>query len=66
MEKRKVRFIGASDGQVNYRGWDDPREHLTEGSVYELDREVVWDDYTDYYLVGFIGYRFNSVCFEEV
>jgi len=63
----KVRYIGASDGQVNYGGGsDDPRGLLKEGKIYTLQRKEAHSWHTKYYLKEFPGKKFNSVCFEEV
>jgi len=62
---RKLRYIGASDEQVNYRGNDDPRGVLNIGSLYEVLREDIGDFHTDIYLTVFPKLRFNSVCFES-
>ena len=65
MKPNKVKYIGCTDEQVNYRGHNDPRGVLQEGKTYEVARwnEFAW--HTDVLLVDVIG-RFNSVCFEEV
>jgi len=62
---RRLRYIGASDEQVDYRGNDDPRKVLTIGNIYTLLREDVGDFHTDIYLTAFPKLRFNSVCFES-
>jgi hypothetical protein len=62
---RRLRYIGATDAQVNWGGNADPRGLLTEGEVYDLDRQSVHSWHTKVWLVGIDG-GFNSVCFEEV
>lgn len=61
----QVRYIGASDTQVNWGSNDDPRGVLVEGEVYEVAAREVHTWHTKLSLVGVKG-RFNSVCFEEV
>jgi hypothetical protein len=61
----QVRFIGASDDQVKYRGNDDPRTVLKVGDIYTIHHTSVGDWHTDVYLVGFPGKRFNSVHFKD-
>jgi len=60
----KVKYIGCTDGQVNWGGNDDPRGLLVEGQVYELERKEVHTWHTKYYLKEFPGKKFNSVSFE--
>ena len=62
----KVRYIGASEAQVNYGSNDDPRGLLKEGKIYTLQRKEVHSYHTKYYLKEFPGKKFNSICFEEV
>ena len=61
----KVKYIGASDAQVQWGGCDDPRDVLVEGELYEVDEEEVHTQHTKLSLVGIKG-RFNSVCFERL
>lgn len=60
-----VRFTECSDSQVNFAGKDDSREHLVLNEVYELHRKEVHSWHTLYFLKGFPGLSFNSVCFRE-
>ncbi len=62
----RVRYIGASDAHVIYRGHDDPRERLIVGAVYVVRHREVFDWHTQIELVGHEGWRFNSVSFERV
>lgn len=61
----KVKYIGASDAQVQWGNCDDPRDVLIEGAVYEVEKEDVHTWHTKLHLVGIEG-RFNSVCFEKL
>ena len=61
----KVKYIGASDAQVQWGNCDDPRDVLIEGKVYEVEKEEVHTQHTKLHLVGING-RFNSVCFERL
>jgi hypothetical protein len=47
-------------------GGSDPRDHLEIGYIYEVGKKEVHSWHTLYYLVGFLPYAFNSVCFEEM
>lgn len=60
----KVKYIGASDVQVQWGNCDDPRDVLIKGEVYEVEKEEVHTWHTKLYLAGIEG-RFNSVCFER-
>ena len=60
-----VRYVGASDAQVNWGGCDDPREILVEGDLFLLEDVEVHSWHTKVKLKGIEG-RFNSVCFEHV
>ena len=60
----KVKYIGATDGQVQWGSNDDPRGLLTEGEWYEVEDREVHSWHTQITLVGVKG-RFNSVCFED-
>lgn len=60
-----IRYVGASDAQVNWGGCDDPRPLMKEGDefiVYDVERHS-W--HTKVRLKGVEG-QFNSVCFEYV
>ena len=61
----KVKYIGASDAQVQWGNCDDPRNVLIEGEVYEVEKEEAHTWHTKLSLIG-IGGRFNSVCFERL
>lgn len=61
----KVKYIGASDPQVNWGDCDDPRNVLIEGEVYEVKEEDVHTWHTKFSLVGIDG-KFNSVCFDRL
>ena len=61
----KVKYIGASDAQVNWGNCDDPRNVLIEGEVYEVEEEDVRTWHTKLSLVGVDG-KFNSVCFDRL
>jgi len=62
----KVKYIGASDAQVNYGSNDDPRGLLKEGKIYTIQRKEVHSYHTKYILKEFPDKKFNSVSFEEV
>jgi len=61
----KVKFIDASDAQVNWGSNDDPRKMLDKNKVYIVEdiEEHAW--HTKIYLEGVKG-KFNPVSFEEV
>lgn len=61
----KVKYIGASDAQVNWGHCDDPRNVLIEGEMYEVEAEDVHTWHTKLSLVGLDG-KFNSVCFDRL
>ena len=58
----QVRFIGASDLQVQWGKNDDPRPILDRNRVYTVDQVEVHSSYTRISLVGFRA-KFNSVSF---
>lgn len=60
-----VRFVGASDTQVNWGGCDDPRPLMEEGDEFILEDVEVHSWHTKVRLKGVEG-SFNSVCFEYV
>jgi hypothetical protein len=60
----KVRYLGATQAQVDYCG-DDPRPVLTVGAVYDVRDEQVGPWNSIYGLHGIDGW-FNTVAFEEV
>lgn len=62
----KVKYIGASDDQVNWGGGDDPRGVLVEGETYEVVSKDVHSWHTKLSLKGFEEKKFNSVCFKKV
>ena len=62
----KVKYTGCTDLQVSYAGNSDPRNHLIEGEVYEIDHTDVSSWSTEVYLIGYENMCFNSVCFEDV
>lgn len=58
----KVKFIGATDSQVNFGNGEDPRKFLEIGETYECHEKEVHSWHTLFYIDG---RAFNSVCFEE-
>lgn len=62
----KVKFVECSDEQASFCGGEDPREHLKINEIYELENVEVHSWHTRYFIKGFDGMWFNSVCFEEV
>lgn len=63
---KRLRYIGADDGQVRWGNNADPRSILHEGCIYEVEKEEVHSWHTKTFLKDFSGLGFNSVCFEEV
>jgi hypothetical protein len=61
-----VVFTGASDKQVQFSGGSDPRKYLIVGQKYTVDKMDIHSWHTRYYLAGFNGIWFSSVCFREV
>jgi hypothetical protein len=61
-----VKFIGASDAQVNWGGGDDPRKYLSVGAQYVVKERDVHRMHTRIYLEDFPNKWFNSVCFADV
>ena len=62
---KKVKYIGASQEQINWGSNDDPRHLLNIGSVYEVaDIEV--HSYQIKIKLKDYDLWFNSVCFEGV
>lgn len=61
--RRLVRYIGATDAQVNWGNCDDPRERLIEGGVYQVEKTEEHRWHTKVKLVGVEGW-FNYVSFE--
>ena len=59
----RVRYLGASQDQINYGGGADSRIHLVVGEVYAVEHIVEREWHTHYYING---KPYNSVCFEEV
>lgn len=61
-----VRFVEATDAQVNWGSNDDPREHLLTTTAYTVVDVEVHSFHTKIVLEGFEDLRFNSVHFELV
>jgi hypothetical protein len=59
----KVKYIGASDAQVNFGSNDDPRGLLEEGKIYTLKGKEIHSWHTKYSLEEFPHKKFNSVSF---
>lgn len=59
-----LKYIGASDVQVNWGNCQDQRDVLKKGEIYEVENEEVHSYHTKVHLRGFPGRGFNSVCFE--
>jgi len=67
MEKGNIiKFRGATDGQIEYGGGDDPRGCLEVGREYEIIKTYNYDWYTLITIKGFPDFKFNSVCFTSV
>jgi len=62
----KIKYIGASQAQVEFGGHDDPRELLKENEIYTVSDVEVHSWHTNIILDEFPDKQFNSVCFEEV
>ena len=62
----KVKYIGASELQAKVGRCNDPRKILKVGDTYEVIENDIHSWHTEYTLKGYDGYRFNSVCFEEI
>ena len=60
----KVQFVGADDYQVRWGSNDDPRDVLTVGEMYDVEKADVHSWHTKLHLVGFDGI-FNSASFEK-
>jgi len=60
-----VRYIGATQDQIDFGGWDDPREVLEINKIYEAYNCVVGPLKSYFELVGIHG-RFNTVHFEPL
>ena len=61
----KVKYIGASNDQVNFGGNDDPRGILLLNTVYEVAEFDVHSYYTKIKLVNTSGW-FNDVSFQYI
>lgn len=61
---QQVRYLGASNEQVNWGGNDDPRECLTRGDTYTVKRTEVHSWHTKIELEGWPGQMFNGASFE--
>jgi hypothetical protein len=59
----RVKFVECSDAQANWGGYDDPRESLEVGEVYEVE-EVEQHSWSTLYRIK--GKEFNSVCFTVI
>lgn len=60
-----VKYIGASQEQVGYGGWDDPRKCLTENVTYTIKSVDVFSWKTRIQLEEVPEMYFNSVHFEQ-
>lgn len=60
-----VRYIGASDAQVNWGGNDDPRKQLLLNSLYEVEEIDVRSSHTKIKLKDVKGW-FNDVSFRYI
>lgn len=59
----KVRFRGATDGQVKWGGGNDPRIYLKQDKIYEIEVVSPSDWHTSLLLKGFPDLWFNDVSF---
>lgn len=60
-----VRFVKASDIQVNWGSNDDPRLVLNTNDIYEIENVEEHSWHTKIYLKGIKG-KFNIVSFQKV
>lgn len=60
-----VRFVKASDAQVNWGSNDDPRLILNTTDIYQIEYVEEHSWHTKIYLKGIKG-KFNNVSFEKV
>lgn len=60
----RVIFTGATDEQIRWGSNDDPRDILSVGVSYEVERQEVHSWHTKIKLKGIDGW-FNSVCFKS-
>jgi hypothetical protein len=58
----KVKFISATEDQIRWRSFNDPRKVLVKDKIYEIESVEVHHWYTKIKLVNVEGY-FNSVHF---
>ena len=56
----KVKFVSATDDQVNWGSNDDPRLVLDTNTIYEIENIKVHSWHTKVYLKGIKG-KFNAV-----
>jgi len=61
----KVKFISATDDQINWGSNDDPRLVLDTNIIYEIENIKVHSWHTKVYLKGIKG-KFNSVHFKVI
>lgn len=63
---RRVRFLGATEAQVNWGGNDDPNKVLKKDSTYLVTDVEVHSWHTKLRLYQFDDMQFNSASFEVV
>jgi len=62
----KVKYIGnVCEESINWCDYDDPRDILNEGCIYEIERKEIHTWHTNIFLKNIDG-CFNSVWFEEI
>jgi len=66
LKPTKVRYVGATDAQVQWGSCDDPRPLLTPGQEYKVFKTEVHSWHTKIILTDFLHRKFNSVHFEDV
>lgn len=64
--QRYVRYVGATQDQVNWGSNDDPRPLLTIGETYAIEKISVHSWHTKISLQGFPGLLFNDASFEYI
>ena len=63
-EGARVRFLGATNAQIQWGSNNDPNDVLTVGEAYDVESADVRSWHTKLQLVGFEG-TFNSASFDR-
>lgn len=62
----RVKYIGASQDQINWGNCDDPRDLLQIGREYDVADVEIHSWHTKVMLAGFPGAWFPSVAFDDL